>query len=295
MGSFSIAAKSLSVTQQALSLSIDKLEKELGVTFFLRSKTGVEPTEIAVTFKADVDFLLDYLDKLQSKIQMIGREINGHVNLGLTPGAVPYFVPRLLSEFSVRYPHVDLSLNEMSDLACVKAIQDGTVDFACMMRPSNTRTVDWTPLLEDDVLVMMRKDNPLSCRSALHFSDLIEENFILPPKDFRWNQRIKDLCKKAGYRPKISYVTGDLSMIYSLVRESGSIAFMSRNFASAFRVEENAQILLAPEEGLEFKIGIAKKKGLEYGDTVAVLMAYIRDISKNIALNVKDVSSLAES
>jgi len=239
-GSFSRAASALSITQQGLSLSIGKLEKELGVIFFLRSKAGVTPTEIAKAFKDDVDMILKDTTELKTNIQTASRQVNRNVKIGLTPAATPFFVPRLLSEFVDRYPYIKLDINEMADQASELAIQQNKIDLACVMNVANAKNVDTVPLFEDEVMVVVRKDNPLAKREFLRFADLGNESFILPPEDFNWCGMIFDLCDSAGFQPNISYVTSDIELTYGIVGASDCIAFISKKFISSFREGETS-------------------------------------------------------
>ncbi|MDR3304470.1 MAG: LysR family transcriptional regulator [Clostridiales Family XIII bacterium] len=279
-GSFSRAANTLSITQQGLSLSIDKLEKELGVIFFLRSKAGVEPTEIAKAFKEDVDIILKNTTELKANIQAAGRQVNGIVKIGLTPAATPFFVPRLLTEFGERYPYIKLDIKEMTDLTSETAIKQNKIDLACVMDIVNSKNIEKVPLFEDEVMVVVRKDNPLAKREVLRFADLDKESFILPPDDFNWYSSIFDLCNKAGFQPKISYITSDIGLTYGIVSANNSIAFISKKFISSFREGETIAIPLSPKEGLSFRISLIKKKGKTGHYAAEILFDYIRDISK---------------
>jgi DNA-binding transcriptional LysR family regulator len=278
-GSFSRAASALSITQQGLSLSIGKLEKELGVIFFLRSKAGVTPTEIAKAFKDDVDMILKDTTELKTNIQTASRQVNRNVKIGLTPAATPFFVPRLLSEFVDRYPYIKLDINEMADQASELAIQQNKIDLACVMNVANAKNVDTVPLFEDEVMVIMRKDNPLAKRESLRFADLRNESFIMPPEDFNWSGMILDLCESAGFSPNISYVTSDIELTYGIVGASDCIAFISKKYIS-FRKDETVQIPLSADEGLLFRISLIKNKERTGHRAAEILFDYIRDISK---------------
>jgi DNA-binding transcriptional LysR family regulator len=282
-GSFSKASEELGITQQGLSLSIEKLENEIGVIFFLRGKKGVEPTEIAAHFKKDISGLIDSIDSLTTQIQAAGREVNGIVKIALTPGVVTYFVPRLVSEFHELHPHIDLKISEMSDATCETSVASGECDIACLMGPVKTKGLDWAWLFEDTVRVMMKRENPLASRETLRFADLKGERFIMPPTDFRWHQIILDRCAGRGYTPKISYVSGDLSLTYSMIIEGDNISFVNSNVVSTVRPDETETVMLAPEEGLSFRIGLIWKKGGNVGYATKILIDYIREVSIDIS------------
>jgi DNA-binding transcriptional LysR family regulator len=284
-GSFSKASKELDITQQGLSLSIDKLENEFGVIFFIRSKNGVEPTEIATSFKKDIDQLLDSFETLKMKILEMGREVHGIVKIALTPGSVPYVVPKLRSEFYSLYPHIELDIMEMTDSDCEKAILSGMVDIACAMGPSNTKNIEWVPLFKDEVKVILNKENPLASREMLTFADLKDEHFIMPPEGYRWNQAIREFCNAAGYRPSVSYITGDLSLTFNIIREGDGIAFIHNDISSTFRLDENVQIPLAPDIGFFFQLGLIRIRNKKPGYATELLFDFLHSANNAISVN----------
>ena len=285
-GSFSKAAEKLGITQQGLSLSIEKLEGELGAALFIRGKKGVSPTPIAAQFKEDVDRLVAAADALKIRVQEAGREINGIVKLSLTNGVISYFVPRLLSEFHELYPHIELRIKEMTDAVCETSIVSGASDLACLVGPVKSKELEWTPLFEDDVSVMMHKNNPLASRETVTFADLAKEQFILPPVEFRWHQTILDLCRKAGYKPDIAYLSNDLTLTYNMIQGGGVITFVNNDIVSTFKPARQALVALASDGKLSFKVGLIRHKSHESGYAEEALIGYLRELSVGIAAHM---------
>ena len=282
-GSFSKAAEKLGITQQGLSLSIEKLENELGVVLFLRGKKGVSPTQIAAHFKGDVDRLVEAADEFKIRVQEAGRGINGIVKLSLTRGVVSYFVPRLLSDFHDLYPNIDLRITEMTDAVCETATASGVSDVACLLGPVKSKEFDWTLLFEDAVSVMMHKDNPLASRASLTFADLAKEQFILPPVEYRWHQTIVDLCRKAGYEPNVAYISDDLTLTYNMIQGGGVISFVNNDIVSTFRPGDQALVALSSNGKLSFKVGLIRHKSHESGYAEEALIGFLREISAELA------------
>jgi DNA-binding transcriptional LysR family regulator len=284
-GSFSKASEELDITQQGLSLSIKKLENELGVIFFVRSKNGIEPTEIATVVKGNIDQLLNSFESLKVRILEMGREVNGVVKIALTPGSVPYIVPKLRSEFYDAYPHIELDIMELTDAECVKAILSGTADLACAMGPIEAKNVEWHPYFKDDVKVIINKDNPLATHDTLTFQDLKNEHFIMPPKGYRWNRLIREFCKEAGYQPTVSYTTGDLSLTFNMIRQGDGIAFMHNDVSAMFTFQqtENIQIPVAPEVGFSFSIGLIRVHNKKPGYAAELLFDFLHNTGSAIS------------
>jgi DNA-binding transcriptional LysR family regulator len=280
--SLSKAAENLFITQQGLSHSIGKLERELGVTLFLRTQYGVIPTEAALSFKDDVNELLDSFSLLKAKMQMTAREAKGRLRLGLTQGATTRFVPWLVGEFAERYPNIELMITEAPDGVIEEHILADACELACTHMPADTEQIEWFPLLQDEVVVMMRRDNPLSMRSCIRIADLKDEKFIMLPPEFKWHGEILELCAKSGYTPRIAYTTWDINITFNLIREVGGIGFLHRDLGQSFRTDDIALVPVHPEEGIHWELGIARKKGRKQGYACEILLDYIQEIAAEI-------------
>jgi DNA-binding transcriptional LysR family regulator len=277
--SLSKAAENLYITQQGLSHAIQTLEKEIGAALFLRSKNGVVPTEAAANFLEEVCDVLNAFEALKKRMRAMAESANGKVKVSLTPGAMSYLVPKLVSEFHERYPKIELKIVENPDTLCEECAVSGAVDIACTTGPIDNEALEWFPLFKDSVVIMMRKDNPLSSREILDFEDLKDEKFILPPKAFKWHDIIIHRCKEAGFDADIFYEVGDLNVTYNIIKENGGIGFMHKNLAESFGVRETVIVPLAPDKKLSWHLGLVKRKGVNLSYAAQVVAGYISEIS----------------
>ncbi|MDR1028695.1 MAG: LysR family transcriptional regulator [Clostridiales Family XIII bacterium] len=273
------AAKNLFITQQGLSHAIQTLERELGVSLFLRNKNGVTPTKSAIYLLSEAEEVLTLFDALKEKMLAMSKAANGTVTLSLTIGAMSYFVPKLVGEFHERHPQIELHLIENPDMLCDESVVNGKADIACTTGPVNEDTIEWLPLFFDSVMIMLRKDNPLAARDTLGFEDLKAEEFILPPAEFKWHNIIIDRCRDAGFEPNISYSIGDLHAMSRIIAENGGVGFVHKNLAETFRGREIALTPLIPDEKLYWHLGLAKKKGVKLSNAAHLVAGYISEIS----------------
>ena len=278
--SFSKAAENLFITQQGISRAIQTLEKDLGITFFVRGKNGVTLTEMGVNVVPDVENLLDSFNKFQEKMQSLSQAASGIVKISLTLGAMSYLVPRLLEEFDTKYPNIELQLAEKPDTLCEELVSNGKVDIACTTGPIENELLEWIPLFQDSVMVMMRRDNPLSQKEYLVFEDLKSEKFVLPSKEFKWHNIIIERCNEVGFNPNISYSIGDLSVTFNIIKQNGGVGFLNKNLSASFDDKENTFVLLLPDKKLKWHMGLLKKKGVSVTYATQAVINYIVDIAR---------------
>jgi DNA-binding transcriptional LysR family regulator len=278
------AAKNLFITQQGLSHAIQTLERELGVSLFLRNKNGVTPTAAAVCLLGEAEGVLTRFDALKEKMSAMSKAASGEVTLSLTVGAMSYFAPKLIGEFHGRHPRIELRLVENPDMLCDESVLNGKADIACTTGPVDGEMIEWLPLFSDSVMVMMREDNPLAARDTLGFGDLKSEDFILPPAEFKWHNIIIDRCRDAGFEPNISYSIGDLHAVFRIITENGGVGFVHNNLAETLREREIALIPLLPDDKLYWRLGLAKKRGSKLSGAAQLVAGYISEISVDRAV-----------
>jgi DNA-binding transcriptional LysR family regulator len=278
-GNLSKAAENLFITQQGLSHAIQTLERELGISLFLRNKSGVVPTPAAMYLLSEAKEILRLFDELKDKMSAMSKSANGTVTLSLTIGAMSYFAPKLVGEFHERHPHIELHLVENPDIRCDELVVKGKVDIACTTGPVNDEKIEWFPLFSDDVMIMMRRSNPLAKLDTINFEDLKDEDFILPSPEFKWHNIIIDRCRDAGFEPNISYSIGDLHATYHIIVENGGIGFVHKNLAGTLQDRGIAMAPLAPDEKLYWRLGLAKKRGVKLSNAAQLLAGYISEIS----------------
>jgi len=100
---FTIAAEHCFVTQPTLSMQIQKLEEELGVIIFDRSKQPVVPTETGKEIIAQAKAILMQRDALQELVQDKKGILTGELKLGIIPTLAPYLLPLFIQNFSSKY------------------------------------------------------------------------------------------------------------------------------------------------------------------------------------------------
>jgi LysR family hydrogen peroxide-inducible transcriptional activator len=152
-GHFGTAAEQCAVTQPALSMQIQDLEKELGLQLFERSRRGVSLTpggreiaERAARVLADVNDLVD------SARQLAGG-FSGRLRFGAIPSIAPYLLPQLLPLIRATYPELDLHLRETQTQKLLDELVDGRLDLVLLALPVEHVGIETAALFDDRFLL----------------------------------------------------------------------------------------------------------------------------------------------
>src|SRR6187402_719310 len=103
---FATAAGHCFVTQPTLSMMVQKLEEELGIKIFDRSKQPVVPTQAGVKIIEQARVVLKEVAQLKQLAQSNENELTGELRIGIIPTLAPYLLPHVLPSFLKHYPHL---------------------------------------------------------------------------------------------------------------------------------------------------------------------------------------------
>lgn len=181
-GSIRRAAGRLNVTQQAVSKQIQNLEQELDAPLFVRTKTGVEPTEYGHMLEEKARALLPELDDLVRSIRDRDKEISGVVALGvqcwqMAQGSNLRY--EVLEQFRQDHPRVRITVENLSPGMCYKGVLDRRLDLCVAVEPRQVKDLELTPLRRSEWYILMARDHPLAERRGLEVEDLSGQRLII--------------------------------------------------------------------------------------------------------------------
>jgi LysR family hydrogen peroxide-inducible transcriptional activator len=134
---FAKAAEICHVTQPTLSMMIQKLEEELDVRIFDRSKHPVEPTTIGRQIIEQARISLRHFKQIREVIENEQNITTGSFKLGIIPTIASYLVPVLLNNHNTRYSDIDLTLKESTTNELIGELLNGTLDGGILAGPLN--------------------------------------------------------------------------------------------------------------------------------------------------------------
>lgn len=254
---FRRAAERLNITQAPLSIAIQNLERELGGQLFLRTQRRVALTEIGVAFRAHAIAVIERLEHGVADIRELVSGQAGLLRVGFTAASalLPFF-PMLVGNFRTRYPKVRLTLHDLSSASQLRALLERQIDVGIIRsvdapQPSD---ISLTKLLEDQLVVAMRRDNHLHERATLSVADLRGEPLIFYPKQSGvgiYEQFIKS-CAGHGFVPTIVQEATDPSTIVGLAATGFGVAVVP----SELQCIAVPNILFRPLDGAEAVTGV---------------------------------------
>lgn len=218
------AAKSLDISQPALSRSIQKLEDELGQPVFERKSRTMALTDVGKLLQARALQVLSILEDTKAEITDDGK--SGCVRIGAIPTIAPYFLPRILRQFSKQFPKATLIVQEKTTDALIKSCQQGEVDLAILAQPVTAKHLVIEELFEEELLLVLPRDHPLVKLKEIRLSDVEPYPFVLLDEAHCLSGNIMALCRQRSFQPVAIERTSQLTMVQELVSLSHGVSMI---------------------------------------------------------------------
>lgn len=196
---FGRAADACAVTQPALSMQIQDLEKDLGVALVERRTGEVALTDIGVEIARRAEQVLAGVRDLVDVARHRGRLLSGGLSLGVIPTLAPYVLPKILPELQHRHPELRLELRETQTRNLIEELARGRLDVAMLALPlPHTETeLETLRLFDDPFVLAVSADDPRPEAKRLAQRDLDSARLILLEEGHCLRDQALSLCAGA--------------------------------------------------------------------------------------------------
>ena len=132
---FTKAAQNCHVTQPTLSMQVQKLEEELNVQIFDRTKKPIELTSVGQKIVSQAKNIVAEAERINDIVDQEKGFIGGEFKLGIIPTIMPTLLPMFLKTYVKKYPKVKLKIEELTTEEIINRLQDGNLDGAIAATP----------------------------------------------------------------------------------------------------------------------------------------------------------------
>ena len=227
-GGYSRAAEKLSVSQPALSVSIRKLEEELGVRLFYTFDRRQKLTDEGVRLLAGARKLLDVYQETVASVAEAGRAAAGSFTLGLSPLFGFCFFGGLIPNFAREYPNIQIRMIEDGANRIDDGIANGEVDLGVTLITDRTASFETCHFTTQRNVVLVHESHPLAAAKTLTVAELRDEPFAIFNQDFILNRQILSACRMAGFQPKIALLSSQWDFMVELVSRNRAVSILPK-------------------------------------------------------------------
>lgn len=224
---FLLASEKCFVTQPTLSMQIQKLEDELGVKLFDRTKQPVIPTEIGVSIIAQARIVLREAGMIRQLITDQKDALTGELRIGIIPTLAPYLLPPLYKEMREKYPQLNLVIKETITEEVIHELKSNRLDCGLVVTPLKDLSIKEDVLFYEELFVYVSKKNALVDKKYVLPNDIDPNQLWLLEEGHCFRSQVLNLCelrKRGDFH--VRYETGNIETLKRMVDKSDGITIL---------------------------------------------------------------------
>lgn len=229
-GHFAKAAESCHVTQPTLSMQIQKLEEDLGVVIFDRSKKPILLTPVGKKVISQMQTVLFEAKKIVNLIEQETTDaLQGELVIGVIPTIAPYLLPRLLPKCETLFPEVKLVIREMQTEHILSALDEDEIDVGILATPTKVPKIFEYPLYYEPFSLLCDKNHEYaSLKKVKHAALKVDDIWLLEEGHCLRNQ-VLDICaikNKKTAEKKYKFESGSLETLKNVINVYGGYTLL---------------------------------------------------------------------
>ncbi|MBR0900489.1 LysR family transcriptional regulator [Bradyrhizobium tropiciagri] len=225
-GSFTAAAADLGMTQSAVSRLVLQLERQLGVSLFLRSTRNVILTAPGREFTASTQRLLADLGAQVDNARALGEQIRGRLIISCLLSLTHHVVPEAVLKYRKAHPGVEIHLREGLGSEVYEDVRSGLADFGVGNVTALGQEVVSDDAVQESCFAILPSRHPLRNKSTLSLRELRNEPFVSLPTGSGLRQQIDSVATTNGIVLKHSTIVEQFGTLYDFVAANVGISIV---------------------------------------------------------------------
>jgi LysR family transcriptional regulator, hydrogen peroxide-inducible genes activator len=223
------AAEKCCVTQPTLSMMLQKLEDELGVKIFDRSKQPIEPTPDGKEVIKRAKSILGEINRLKEYTSQLTDDVSGVIRLAVIPTLAPYIVPLFIQPLMETYPKLNLIIKEMNTSSIIECLKTSQVDIGLLATPLNEPLLEEYPLFYEEFLAYTSVSMPTTDKEYLLPSEIDISHLWLLEEGHCFRSQVLNFCelkKKEIPENRLQYEAGSIETLVNLVDTNNGVTIV---------------------------------------------------------------------
>jgi len=256
---FSTAAEKCHVTQPTLSMMIQKLEAELDIKIFDRTRQPVVTTAIGQKVIEQARITLNEAEVLKKIVVEQKGEITGELRIGIIPTLAPYLLPLFLTGFLKKYPNLKLKISELTTTQIIQELESQRLDAGILATPLKVASIKEVPLFYEQFVVYASQNEKVMKKKYLLADDIDVNRLWLLEEGHCLRSQVVNLCelkRKETQHQNLDYEAGSIETLKKMVDMNNGITILPelamRDLSKA--QEKNIRHFKAPVPAREISI-----------------------------------------
>ena len=244
------AADRCFVTQPSLTMQVQKLEDELGVKIFDRTRKPLIPTPIGEKLVAQAYTILREAERFKEMVKEQEGRLSGELTVGIIPTLAPYLLPLFVPGFESAYPDIRLVVQELQTKVIVEKLRKDELDLGILVTPLEEKGILESVLFNEPMVGYVGRNHRLFLKETIGVSDLDLYDTWLLSEGHCLRAQVLNICKAHQNDETSSFVfeSGSLETLERLVEHHRGMTILP--YLATLNLTEKQSELLREFEGI---------------------------------------------
>ena len=240
---FTLAAEKCFVTQPTLSMQIQKLESELDIQIFDRTKKPIQLTEIGEKIITQCKKIVNESEKMKDVVDQDRGIIAGNFRIGIVPTVMSTLLPIFLDDLIKSFPLLKVSFFEHPTSDLISKLKNKKLDLIIASTPLEDEELVEKPIFYEPFVAYLPKSNQHFGKKEIAPKDLYSNQLLLLRDGNCFRNSIENLCFDCNeYKGKFELKSGSFETLINLVDKGLGITFLP--YLHTLRLNEGQQKML---------------------------------------------------
>ena len=226
---FGKAAENCFVTQPTLSMQLKKLEEDLEIIIFDRSKQPLIPTDVGQKVIEQARITLKQADEINNIIKDHKNQVSGLLRIGIIPTLAPYLLPIFIGKYKKKYPNIFIKVVEQTTENIVKLLQKDLIDVGILVTPVKEDKINEKPVFYEEMLIYANAGHKLHKQKEITVSDIATPEIWLLSDGHCFRDQVINLCSFLGTTDSelpFHFEAGSLETLMNIIDREGGITLI---------------------------------------------------------------------
>jgi len=266
---FGKAAEACFITQPTLSMQIKKLEEDLEIIIFDRSKQPLIPTDVGVRIIEQARVVLKQSEEINNIVKDHKNQVSGMLRIGIIPTLAPYLLPVFVGNYKKKYPNIFIKVVEATTENIIKLLNKDLIDVGILVTPLHEEKIIEKPVFYEEMLIYANSGHKLHTQKEITVKDIATPEIWLLSDGHCFRDQVINLCSYLGTTQSelpFHFEAGSLETLMNIIDHEGGVTLIpelakaTMSQKRAYNVENFTNMKPLREVSLVYSRHFAKHK-----------------------------------
>lgn len=226
---FGRAAEACFITQPTLSMQIKKLEEDLEIIIFDRSKQPLIPTDVGQRIIDQARVVLKQTEELDNIVKDHKNQVTGLLRIGIIPTLAPYLLPIFIGKYKKKYPNILIKVVEQTTENIINLLNRDLIDVGILVTPLKEEKILEKPVFYEEMLIYVNPEHKLFRQKNITLKDIATPEIWLLSDGHCFRDQVVNLCSFLGTTDSklpFHFEAGSLETLMNIIDREGGITLI---------------------------------------------------------------------